>query len=144
MQCRRSCGQSSSAWAPQRCWPHPPPDGASHLESYAQASSTPRGVSAWVRVRTRLGSRSGRPPAQNRRNTMKTISRIVALAVTATALVATASPAQAVGESTASTTTAYVGDNCINHPVNYSVALPADAQSWFMEIQAIYPDGTEG
>lgn len=75
---------------------------------------------------------------------MKTISRIVALAVTATALVATASPAQAVGESTASTTTAYVGDNCINHPVNYSVALPADAQSWFLEIQAIYPDGTEG
>jgi len=72
---------------------------------------------------------------------MRTVSRIVALAVAATALVATASPAHAVGESTASTTTAYVGDNCIDHPVNYSVALPADAQRWFLEIKAIYPDG---
>jgi len=75
---------------------------------------------------------------------MKTISRIAALAVAATALVATASPAHAVGESTATTTTAYAADTCINHPVNYSVALPADAQRWFLEIQAIYPDGSEG
>ncbi len=72
---------------------------------------------------------------------MKTISRIVALAVAATALVATTTPAHAVGESTASTTTAYVGDNCIDHPVNYSVALPADARNWYMQIVAVYPDG---
>lgn len=72
---------------------------------------------------------------------MKTISRAVAMAVAATALVATASPAHAVGESTASTTTAYAGDNCIDHPVNYSVALPADAKDWYLKIEAIYPDG---
>lgn len=75
---------------------------------------------------------------------MKTLSRIVALAVTATALVATAAPAHAVGESTVSTTTAYAGDTCIEHPINYSVALPADAKDWWLEIQAIYPDGSEG
>lgn len=72
---------------------------------------------------------------------MKNLSRIVALAVTATALVATAAPAHAVGESTATTTTAYTADTCINHPVNYSVNLPPDAQRWFLEIRAIYPDG---
>jgi hypothetical protein len=76
---------------------------------------------------------------------MKIISRVAALAVAATALVAVAAPAQAVGESTASTTTAYVGDTCVNHPVNYSVNIPADAQRWWMQIKAIYPDGvTEG
>ncbi|PUA82824.1 hypothetical protein [Nocardioides currus] len=76
---------------------------------------------------------------------MKLISRLVALAVTATAVVASASPALAVGESTVSTTTAYVGDNCIDQPVNYSVALPADVKNWALKIKAIYPDGvTEG
>lgn len=75
---------------------------------------------------------------------MKPLSRIVAMAVTATALVATAAPAHAVGESTVSTTTAYAGDSCIEHPINYSVALPADARDWFLEIQAIYPNGAEG
>ena len=76
---------------------------------------------------------------------MKLISRIVALAVTATAVVASASPALAVGESTATTTTAYVGDNCIDQPLNYSVALPADNRNWALKIKAIYPDGvTEG
>lgn len=72
---------------------------------------------------------------------MKTLSRIVALAVTATALVATTAPAYAVGETTATTTTAYTSDTCINQPVNYTVNLPADAQRWFLEIRAIYPDG---
>ena len=76
---------------------------------------------------------------------MKTLSRIVALAVTATALVATTAPAHAVGESTVTTTTAYVGDNCIDQPVNYSVNIPAGSSNWSLEIDAIYPDGvTEG
>ena len=72
---------------------------------------------------------------------MKTLSRIVALAVTATALVATAAPAHAVGESTVNTSTAYVGDNCIDQPVNYSVNIPAGSSNWSLEIDAIYPDG---
>lgn len=72
---------------------------------------------------------------------MKTLSRIVALAVTATALVATAAPAHAVGESTVTTTTAYAGDSCINHPLNYSVALPADTKDWYLKIETFYPDG---
>ena len=76
---------------------------------------------------------------------MKTISRIVALAVTATALVASANPAHAFGESTATATTAYAGDNCIDHPVSYSANVPADSPNWSLEIDAIYPDGvTEG
>ncbi|MEO5663331.1 MAG: hypothetical protein ABIR39_08595 [Nocardioides sp.] len=76
---------------------------------------------------------------------MKTLSRIVALAVTATALVATTAPAYALGESTATTTTAYVGDNCIDQPVTYSANVPADSPNWSLEIDAIYPDGvTEG
>lgn len=75
---------------------------------------------------------------------MKTISRVAALAVATTALVATALPAHAVGESTATTTTAYAGDNCIDQPVNYTINLPADAQSYFLEIQPIYPTGSEG
>jgi hypothetical protein len=76
---------------------------------------------------------------------MKLTARFAALALTAAALVTTSAPAHAVGESTASTTTAYVGDTCVDHPVNYSVSLPADAKSWWMQIKAIYPDGvTEG
>lgn len=76
---------------------------------------------------------------------MKLTARLAALALTAAALVTTGAPAHAVGESTATTTTAYVGDTCIDHPVNYSVSLPADAQRWWMQIKAIYPDGvTEG
>ena len=59
---------------------------------------------------------------------MKKLSRIVALAVTATALLATAAPAHAEGESTVATTTAYAGDDCIDQPVSYSVALPADVE----------------
>lgn len=72
---------------------------------------------------------------------MKTLSRIVALAVTATALVATAAPAHAVGESTVTTTTAYAGDTCINHPFNYSVALPEDTKDWYVKVETFYPDG---
>lgn len=75
---------------------------------------------------------------------MKTLSRVVALAITATALVATATPAHAVGETTATSTTAYVGDSCVDQPINYTIALPADAQSYYVEIQALYPNGAEG
>ena len=73
---------------------------------------------------------------------MKTLSRIVALAVTATALVATAAPAHALGESTVATTTmAYAGDDCIDHPFNYSVALPADTKDWYLKVETFHPDG---
>lgn len=75
---------------------------------------------------------------------MKLTARLAALAMTAAALVATAAPAHAVGESTATSTTAYVGDNCIDQPVNYSANLPADAKDWFLEIKPIYPTGAEG
>lgn len=76
---------------------------------------------------------------------MKLIPRFLALAVTAAALVATATPANAVGESTVTTTTAYVGDNCIDQPVTYTANVPADSPNWSLEIEAIYPDGvTQG
>ncbi|KRF37621.1 hypothetical protein [Nocardioides sp. Soil805] len=75
---------------------------------------------------------------------MKLTARIAALAMTAAALVATAAPAHAVGESTATTPTAYVGDNCIDQPVNYSVNLPADVKDWFLQIKPVYPTGAEG
>lgn len=75
---------------------------------------------------------------------MKLTARIAALAVAASALVATAAPAHAVGESTATTPTAYVGDTCIDQPVNYAVNLPADAKAWYLQIKPIYPTGGEG
>ena len=40
--------------------------------------------------------------------------------------------------------TAYVGDTCIDQPVNYSVNLPADAKDWFLQIKPVYPNGAEG
>ncbi|WP_457206268.1 hypothetical protein [Nocardioides sp. P5_C9_2] len=75
---------------------------------------------------------------------MKLTARIAALAMTAAALVATAAPAHAVGESTATTPTAYVGDTCIDQPVSYTVNIPADAKSWFLQIKPVYPTGAEG
>ena len=75
---------------------------------------------------------------------MKLTARFAALALTAAALVTTASPAHATGESTATSTTAYVGDTCIDQPVNYSVNLPADAKDWFLQVKPIYPNGAEG
>jgi hypothetical protein len=75
---------------------------------------------------------------------MKLTARLAALVLASAALVTTTAPAHATGESTATTTTAYVGDTCINQPVSYTVNLPADAKSWFLQIKPIYPDGGEG
>lgn len=72
---------------------------------------------------------------------MKITARLTSLALAVAAFTMTAAPAHAVGESTVSATTAYAGDNCINHPINYSVNLPADAQRWYLDIDLIYPDG---
>lgn len=79
---------------------------------------------------------------------MKLRSTFTALAASAALALSTmplgAAPAHAVGESTATATTAYAGDNCIHHPVNYTVNLPADAQRWWLEIKPVYPNGGEG
>lgn len=76
------------------------------------------------------------------RSTFTAVLASAALAVTTVSV--GAAPAHAVGESSATTTTAYAGDNCIDHPVNYSVNLPADAKDWWLEIKPLYPNGAEG
>ncbi len=74
---------------------------------------------------------------------MKIPALATALALVAS-LVLTVAPAQAFGESTATTNTAYIGDGCTYHEVAYTVDLPAEVKIWSMAVQAIHPNGTSG
>lgn len=73
--------------------------------------------------------------------------KTIASAATASALLVLtmpAAPAMAYGETTASATTVVTGDGCVDHPVTYSINLPAGSTDFSMRIKFKTPSGADG